>query len=68
MKKTFQILCLLALYLSFTTLHAQETKQPFTIAGTVVDDKGEPIPAVSVYIKENLPFRSYMAIRWFLAT
>jgi TonB-linked SusC/RagA family outer membrane protein len=53
MTKTFRILCLLSLCLSLTTLHAQETKQLLTIAGVVTDEKGEPIPAVSVYIKDK---------------
>jgi len=53
MKKIFQILYLLSLCLYFTTSNAQEAKQSLTIAGTVVDDKGEPIPAVSVYIKDK---------------
>lgn len=53
MTKTFRILCLLSLCLSLTTLHAQETKQLLTIAGIVTDEKGEAIPAVSVYIKDK---------------
>jgi len=53
MKKTLQILCMLSLYLSLTTSYAQETKQQLTIAGTVVDEKGEPLPSVSIYIKDK---------------
>jgi TonB-linked SusC/RagA family outer membrane protein len=53
MTKTFKILCLLSLCLFLKNLHAQEPKKLLTIAGTVTDEKGEAIPAVSVYIKDK---------------
>ncbi|SMC61244.1 SusC/RagA family TonB-linked outer membrane protein [Pedobacter africanus] len=53
MTKTFKILCLLSLCLFLKNLRAQEIKKLLTIAGTVTDEKGEAIPAVSVYIKDK---------------
>lgn len=53
MIKTFKILCLLSLCLFLKNLQAQEPKKLLTIAGTVTDEKGEAIPAVSVYIKDK---------------
>jgi len=46
------ILCLLPLFLWHTATFAQQDKE-LTIAGTVVDETGELLPGVSVYIKDR---------------
>ncbi|TJZ61142.1 TonB-dependent receptor [Sphingobacterium olei] len=50
--KIFQILCLLSFCFSFTTTFAQQPNK-LTIAGTVVNEDGEPLPNVSIYIKDK---------------
>src|SRR5690606_34921177 len=50
--KIIHILCLLPLCLMLSVTHAQETKD-LRIAGTVVDENGEPLPGVSIYIKDR---------------
>lgn len=50
--KIIRILCLLSLSLLFTTTYAQQANE-LTITGTVVDEVGEPLPGVSIYIKDK---------------
>jgi TonB-linked SusC/RagA family outer membrane protein len=46
------ILCLLPLYLWLTVTFAQQT-QELTIAGTVVNEEGEPMTNISIYVKDK---------------
>ena len=46
------ILCLLPLCFWLSATSAQQTKE-LTIAGTVVDETGEPLSAVSIYVKDK---------------
>ncbi|MEC3879716.1 SusC/RagA family TonB-linked outer membrane protein [Parapedobacter sp. 10938] len=46
------ILCLLPLCFWLTATSAQQTKE-LTVAGTVVDETGEPLSAVSIYVKDK---------------
>src|SRR3546814_3179081 len=46
------ILCLLPLYFWLTVTSAHQT-QELTVAGTVVDETGEPLSAVSIYVKDK---------------
>lgn len=41
------------LCLSYAMSNAQEPKQKLTIAGTVADEKGEPLGGVSIYVKDK---------------
>lgn len=50
--RIIHILCLLPLCLWITATSAQQT-QELTIAGTVVNEAGEPLSAVSIYIKDK---------------
>jgi len=49
--KIIQILCMLPL-LWLTTAFAQQTKE-VTIAGTAVNENGEPLSSVSIYVKDK---------------
>lgn len=50
--KIIRISCLLMLCLWHMTGFAQQNKQ-LTISGTVVDEKGETLPGLSIYIKDR---------------
>lgn len=50
--KIFQTICLLFLCLTFPSAYAQETKE-LTIAGTVVNEQGNPMPSVTIFIKDR---------------
>lgn len=50
--KIIRVLCLLALCFLHLVAYAQQ-KGELKIAGTVVDDLGEPLPGVSVYVKDR---------------
>jgi len=52
MKIIHIFLCVLSLYASFTTALAQQG-EALTIAGTVVNEAGEPLSSVSIYIKDK---------------
>lgn len=50
--KIFHVICLLLCCTFFSTAHAQETKE-LNLAGIVVNEKGEPMPSVSIFIKDK---------------
>lgn len=50
--KIIHFLCILPLCLWLSVTYAQQTEE-LAIAGTVVDDKGQPVSKVSVYIKDK---------------
>ncbi|HWK59537.1 MAG TPA: TonB-dependent receptor [Parapedobacter sp.] len=50
--KIIHILCVLSLYLPFTAALAQQG-EALTITGTVVNQAGEPLSSVSIYIKDK---------------
>ncbi|QRQ59642.1 SusC/RagA family TonB-linked outer membrane protein [Sphingobacterium multivorum] len=51
--KIFYFLCMLPLCLWLSPALAQQTEEQLTIAGTVVDSKGQPISKVSIYVKDK---------------
>ena len=50
--KIFHTICLLILCLAISPSYAQETKE-LTLSGTVVNDKGNPMPSVTIFIKDR---------------
>lgn len=50
--KIIHFLCLLPLFFLHTVAFSQE-KQELTIAGTVIDENGESLPSVSIYVKDR---------------
>ncbi|MBE8722271.1 SusC/RagA family TonB-linked outer membrane protein [Sphingobacterium pedocola] len=50
--KIIHILCILPLCLWLTATFAQQTEE-LIIAGTIVNENGEPVPQVSIYIKDR---------------
>src|SRR5690554_1308216 len=53
--KIIQILCLLPFFLLLADANAQQTRD-IRIAGTVVDENGESLPGVSIYVKDKSTF------------
>src|SRR5690606_8297079 len=53
MMKIIYFLCILPLCFWLPPTFAQQTEEQLTIAGTVVDSKGQPISKVSIYIKDK---------------
>lgn len=51
--KIIHFLCILPLCLWLSVTFAQQT-QELTVSGTVVNDKGEPIEKVSIYVKDKV--------------
>ncbi|MGJ1319701.1 SusC/RagA family TonB-linked outer membrane protein [Sphingobacterium spiritivorum] len=53
--KIIHFLCMLPLYLCFSVTYAQQTQEQeqLTVAGSVVDDKGQPVSSVSIYVKDK---------------
>lgn len=52
MKKSIQVIVFLLL--SFSAFAQQNTSKKVTIAGTVLSDEGEPLPGVTVYVKDKV--------------
>lgn len=51
--KIIHFLCILPLCLWLSVSFAQQPQEELTVTGTVVDDKGQPVPKVSIYVKDK---------------